>query len=75
MLHLTILLTICFIVQTVGYFYLRNNIVKKTNTMDIEEIKRIAKKSANYIILGLVIQLIVIISQVIVYFLFVKNIS
>lgn len=72
MVHLTILLFLCFIVQTVGYINLRNKVIKKTDKFDIDEVKAVTKKSANYIMLGLIIQLIIIISQITVYFLFIK---
>ena len=75
MVHLTILLSICFIVQTLGYVLLKRKILSKTDNLDIGELKRVVKKSAGYIVLGLVIQLIVIISQIFVYLLFVRNLD
>ena len=75
MVHLTILLSICFIVQTLGYVLLKRNILSKTDNLDIGELKRVVRKSAGYIVLGLVIQLIVIVSQIFVYLLFVRNLD
>ena len=72
MVHLTVLLSICFVVQTIGYLYLRKGVLRKTGNRDINELYRVVKKSAGYIVLGLVIQLIIIISQVVVYLLFVR---
>ena len=72
MVHLTVLLSICFVVQTLGYLRLRRGVLTRTGNRDINELEEVVKKSAGYIVLGLVIQIIVIISQVVVYFLFVR---
>lgn len=72
MIHLTVLLSICFLVQTLGYLRLRKSVIRKTSNCETGELERVVKKSTGYIALGLVIQLIIIISQIVVYFLFVR---
>lgn len=66
MIRLTILLLICFIIQIIGYYRLRKSAVKGMRADDSREIY---KRGMNYIAIGLVIQLIVIVSQIVVYFL------
>jgi len=75
MVHLTILLSISFIIQLIGYIHLRRDILNRTDNIDIVDLKKVVKKFSGYIVLGLVIQFIVIISQISVYFLFVRNLG
>jgi len=72
MVHLTVLLSICFVVQSVGYLRLRKGVLKKYGDRDTIELATVVRKSAGYIVLGLVIQFVVIISQIVVYFLFAR---
>jgi len=75
MVHLTILLSVSFIIQIIGYIHLRRDILSRSDNIDIVDLKKVVKKNSNYIVLGLVIQFIVIISQISVYFLFVRNLG
>jgi len=70
MVHLTILLIICFIVQTVGYFYLRKNLKLKNEE---GQLNISSKRGLSYILIGLIIQLIIICSQVVIYFLVARH--
>jgi len=72
MVHLTVLLSICFVVQSIGCLRLRKGVLKKNGDRDTIELATVVRKSAGYIVLGLVIQLVVIISQIVVYFLFAR---
>jgi len=74
MIQLTSLLLISFIIQIIGYFFIRNNFNKKAIVTEGETFTFV-KKGLNLILGGLFIQLIVIISQILIYFLFVKKFS
>ena len=70
MVHLTVLLVICFIVQTVGYYYLRGYLEAKNKE---DKISKSFRRGLSYILIGLLIQLIIICSQIVIYFLVARH--
>ena len=75
MTHVTILLSLSFFIQTVGYIGLRKFLHNKSMDINSSESRKDVKNKMNYIVIGLVIQLVVIIYQVTAYFLFVRNLG